>query len=443
MQRADFAPSEFQCVAVAAEDRRGIRSFRNFNQRHGKIIYPVNRRYFYLLLLCLIAIITYLDRVCISVAGPRMQDALHISPEHWGLVGTAFLLGYAIFEIPSGHLGDTLGARRVLTRIVLWWSVFTAVTGAVSLFPLLLLTRFLFGAGEAGAFPNASVAIANWFPPATRGRALGLFIMSSQIGGALSPLLVVPIQMRFGWRASFFVFALLGAVWAMVWYWQFRDHPVAAQAKTPEHDQTPWRSILACRSLWVIMAVTFGYVYTMGFFQTWLHTYLVKGRGFTEASLVLSALPYFFGAAANLLGGLTCDWLVTRTGVQWSRRGVGMAGLALAAVSVGLTIFASTQMAVILCLSFAYAGITFQQPAVFAACLDIGGVRGGVVSGFMNTSGQIGAAISSAVFGYIVKAYGSYNAPLVPMAVLLAIGSLLWLRVNVLARIAAETKVYT
>jgi predicted MFS family arabinose efflux permease len=178
----------------------------------------------------------------------------------------------------------------------------------------------------------------------------------------------------------------------------------------------------------------------MGFFQTWLHTYLVKGRGFTEESLVLSALPYMFGAGANLLGGLACDWLAKRMGVQWSRRGVGMAGLAVAAVSIVFAIFAGTPMAVIVWLSFAYAGITFQQPAVFAACLDIGGVRGGVVSGFMNTSGQVGAAISSAVFGYVVKAYGSYNAPLVPMAVLLGVGAVLWLRVDVLARVVSGSE---
>lgn len=123
-----------------------------------------------------------------------MQDALGISPERWGWVGATFLLSYAIFEIPGGHWGDRLGARRVLTRIVLWWSVFTSLTGAVSGYPVLLGVRFLFGAGEAGSFPNASVAISNWFSPATRGRAFGMFTMFSQIGGALAPVLVLPIQ---------------------------------------------------------------------------------------------------------------------------------------------------------------------------------------------------------------------------------------------------------
>jgi predicted MFS family arabinose efflux permease len=224
--------------------------------------------------------------------------------------------------------------------------------------------------------------------------------------------------------------------WSLIWFWQFRDRPSAARQPAP---RTEWKPLFTSRTLWLLMALTFGYVYTMSFFQTWFHTYLVKGHSFSENSLSLSALPYVFGAAANFLGGFSCDWLAARTGIRWSRRTVGMSGLALASASLALTVFVSAPIAVILGLSFAYAGITFQQPAVFAACLDIGGIRGGIVSGFMNTAGQIGAAISSAAFGYIVTAYNSYNAPLVPMAILLALGVVLWLRVDVTANIPACT----
>lgn len=399
----------------------------------------MNRRSFYLLLLCLLAIITYLDRVCISVAGPRMQDALHINPEQWGWVGTAFLLGYALFEIPSGHLGDRLGARRVLTRIVLWWSLFTSLTGAVSTYPLLLVTRFLFGAGEAGAFPNGAVAISNWFPPVTRGRAIGLFIMCSQIGGALSPLLVLPIQRTFGWRMSFYVFGSLGVIWSAIWFWRYRDQPLESPASASPKVAS-WRPILPNRNLWAIMGLTFGYFYTMSFYQTWLHTYLVKGRAFSEHDLSLSALPYAFGAAANILGGFACDWLLLRAGLKWSRRAVGITGLFLAAVFLSCAIFATNQFALIACLSAAYAGITFQQPAVFAACLDIGGVLGGTVTGFMNMAGQFGGALSSVIFGYMVKASGDYDAPMIPMVVLLGIGVLLWNRVDVTVPIASATE---
>lgn len=408
--------------------RRRKRCFRR--RRQGKIVYPLlNRRSLYLLLLCVLAVITYLDRICISVAGPRMQDALHISPEQWGWVGTVFLVGYAIFEVPSGHLGDRLGARRVLTRIVVWWSVFTSLTGAVPSYAPLLGVRFLFGAGEAGAFPNASVAISNWFSPATRGRAFGLFTMCSQIGGALSPLLVIPIQKAYGWRASFFAFGILGVLWSAVWFWQFRDFP-AGSAPRPPHKRADWKPLLRSPDLQAIMGLTFGYVYTMSFYQTWIHTYLVKGRGFSEEALAYSALPYILGAFANVLGGLSCDWLARLSGIKWSRRGVGMAGMLLCGSGMAATILAHTPFAVILCLSLSYAGLTFQQPVVWTACLDIGGRRGGAVSGFMNTAGQVGGALSSVIFGYIVQTTGNYNMPLIPMAALSGIGMLLWMKVD-------------
>src|SRR4051812_33409308 len=182
-------------------------------------------RYRVLALLFLLAIITYLDRICISVAGPRIQEDLHLTPEAWGWVVGVFVIAYGAFEIPSGYLGDRIGPRRVLTRIVLWWSVFTSLTGLASSYPLLLLTRFCFGAGEAGAYPNSSVALSRWFPVIERARAWGVIWMASQIGGALSPLLVVPIQARYGWRVSFYLFGILGVVWGTVWYRWYRDTP--------------------------------------------------------------------------------------------------------------------------------------------------------------------------------------------------------------------------
>src|SRR5271170_2115098 len=157
-------------------------------------------------LLVLLFGITYLDRVCISVAGPRMQEDLHIGSIGWGWVTGVFSISYCLFEVPTGILGDRIGPRRVLTRIVMWWSAFTALTGAVTSYFPLLITRFLFGAGEAGAFPNASVVVARWFPVHERGRALGITLMAGQLGGAFAPLLVVPIQVHYGWRASFYVF---------------------------------------------------------------------------------------------------------------------------------------------------------------------------------------------------------------------------------------------
>ena len=176
-------------------------------------------------MLALLSIITYVDRVCIAVAGPRMQEDLGISPQAWGWVTSVFFLSYSAFEIPSGLMGDRIGPRQVLTRIVLWWSAFTSLTGMVSNYSLLLLVRFCFGMGEAGAYPNAATVIARWIPEQHRARAWGIVWMTAQVGAASAPLLVVPIQLRYGWRASFFVFGILGVIWAAVWYAWFRDRP--------------------------------------------------------------------------------------------------------------------------------------------------------------------------------------------------------------------------
>src|SRR6516162_7585638 len=178
------------------------RSFAAFVHSHSPCDETVRYRYRVGVLLFLLAVVTYLDRVCISVAGPRIQEYLHFGPQQWGWVVGAFALAYAVFEIPGGWMADRFGPRLTLTRIVLWWSAFTALTGTVSSFPGLLMTRFFFGAGEAGAFPNAAASIASWFPLGERGRAFGLLSMAMQTGGALSPLLVVPIQMRYSWRTS-------------------------------------------------------------------------------------------------------------------------------------------------------------------------------------------------------------------------------------------------
>ena len=187
-----------------------------------------------LALLFLLSIITYIDRVCIAIAGPRMQEDLGIRPDQWGWVVGVFAIAYAAFEIPSGAMGDRIGPRKVLTRIVLWWSAFTSLTGFAWSYLVLLPIRFLFGAGEAGAYPNSSCSIARWFPTVERARAHGLVWMASRIGGALSPFLVIPIQMAYGWRVSFFVFGFLGVLWAIVWYRWYRDHPTEKPGVTRE-----------------------------------------------------------------------------------------------------------------------------------------------------------------------------------------------------------------
>ena len=393
-------------------------------------------------MLSLLAVITYLDRVCIAVAGPRMQDELHISPEAWGWVTSVFFLSYSAFEIPTGALGDRVGPRLVLTRIVAWWSAFTALTGTVSNYYVLLLVRFCFGAGEAGAYPNASAVIGRWIPIAKRTRAWGIVWMTSQVGAALSPLLVVPIQVRYGWRAPFFVFGLLGIGWSLAWYVWFRDSPhekdgvSAAELReigsTPglQRHGMPWATALRIPALWRIAAIGVCYVYALGFFQSWLQTYLVRGRGFTEAALVLSSLTYVVGATANGLGGLAGDWMVRRHGLRNGRRWLGVAGLSAAALLLTAAILAPNGNLALVFLSCAYGGILFQQPSLCALCLDVGRRNAGAVFGFMNTAANAASALSAVVFGYLVGYFGNYNAPFLPMVALLALGALLWLQVD-------------
>lgn len=393
-------------------------------------------------MLILLFAITYIDRVCMSVAGPRMQDDLGISPVMWGWVTAMFTLSYCIFEIPTGALGDRIGPRRVLTRVVWWWSAFTSLTGAVSNYFLLLVVRFCFGAGEAGAFPNASIVVSRWFPATQRASIAGVLLMASQIGGAIAPLLVLPIQIRYGWRASFFVFGVVGMIWAAAWYAWFRDSPAekpgvsqieldetSNQPPAPAHG-FPWRIALQSETVLATMGLAFCYVYVYTFFQTWFHTFLVRGRGFTETTLILSALPYVIAACTNLAGGAASDALVRRFGRTWGRRSIGVIGLGSAGLFTIAAMLTDHQLLTVVLLSLVYGAITLQQSGVFGVCLDIGGKHAGSMVGMMNTSAQVGGLISSIAYGYIVDRFQSYDAPFVPMAALLLIGAMLWLRVD-------------
>lgn len=396
-----------------------------------------------LTLLCLLSIITYVDRVCISVAGKTIQEELGLNLRQWGWVLGAFVLSYGIFEIPSGAMGDRIGPRRVLMRIVVWWSAFTALTGMMRSFWPLAITRFLFGAGEAGAYPNSSGAIARWFPVVERARAQGLVWMASRLGGALAPLMVIPIQAAWGWRASFYVFGAMGLVWAVVWFWWFRDDPAEMPAVTPAereeigglgspaHGGLPWKIALAKPNLWWIMLMYHAQAWAGFFYLTWLHTFLENGRGYSKDDLVaLSWLPFVFGAVANLAGGFASDALVKRIGLKWGRRLIGAGGLGAAAVFTIATVFTDDKLLTVLLLAFGYGCSDFALPAAWAVCLDVGHRYAGSVTGAMNMAGQAGSFLTTVLFGYFVTIFGTYNAPLVPIALMLGLGSLMWLRID-------------
>ena len=410
----------------------------------------VKYRHRVLAFLCLLAAITYLDRVAISVAGPRIQESLHINPEAWGWVVGIFTVSYALFEIPTGRMGDRIGARRVLTRVVLWWSAFTASTGMTSNYYVLLLTRFCFGAGEAGAFPNIGICVSRWFPVLERARATGTVLMFIQIGGALAPLVIVPIQMHYGWRTSFYVMGITGVVWSLAWYCWYRDTPAEKANVTPveiaeigvqsfaDNHTLSWGLALRRANLWAMLLVVFCYVYGLYFFISWLHTFLVKGRGFSEGALLLSTGPALLGACGNVCGGFASDALVRRLGLKWGRRSVGLIGLSCAAIFTGATILTANKFLTLFFLGMVYAGITLQQSVFLAVTIDVSRKYVGGIFGAINMVGSFGGFLFSVSFGYFVKWFGSYDFALIPVGLMLVLAALAWLRVDASEEIIPE-----
>ena len=400
-----------------------------------------------------LAIITYLDRLCISVAGPRMQAELGFSPEQWGWIVGVFALSYGGLEIPAGALGDRFGQRAVITRIVLWWSAFTALTGMVSGFRVLLLVRFLFGAGEAGAFPNISGCLARWFPTAERARAQGTVWGASRIGGVVAPPAVVAMMAVVGWRATFWMFGALGLIWVLLWRPWYRNFPsehpritekeldeIGAGGVAADHAGVPWKAIFGSRQVWLVMIMYAFYGWGSYFYLSWLHTYLVNGRGLTEGEMgIYSTLPFVMGAGANLLGGWLSDHLVKRMGLRTGRRVLGGLGLAGGALCILATALTSGKVTGVLFLSLGYGCMDLMLPSAWAVCMDLGGRYAGAVSGAMNSAGHVGGFSSSVLFGYLVRGTGNYNAPLFAIATMLAAAAFVFTRIDSSRPVTAAT----
>jgi len=404
-------------------------------------------------LLFLLSIITYLDRVCISVAGTRMQDELAISPQMWGWVVGAFTISYAAFEIPAGVWGDKYGPRNILTRIVLWWSAFTAMTGAVSNYGILLAVRFFFGAGEAGAYPNISASVSRWFPSQERARAVGITWMASRLGGAISPLLVVPIQQAYGWRATFYIFGVVGVLWCIWWWSYYRDNPrdkagvseeelnlIGAPKTAAAHHSLPWALVLRNSNFWTILLMYHTYCWGSYFYQSWLHTYLQRGRGFTEDEMRLwSTLPFLIGACGNLTGGLLSDLLSRKYGLLIGRRIIGSAGLGMAGLFMLTTTQTASKELAVTFLALGYGCMDCMLPVAWAVCMDVGKKYAGAVSGSMNMAGQIGSFLSSVLFGYMVEWFGGdYNKALIPLASMLLVSAYLFTRIDPTRQLVPE-----
>ena len=313
---------------------------------------PSHARHKLLAFTTILAIITYIDRVAISSAAPEVRSELGLSAVQMGWVFSAFTWAYAAFEIPSGWMGDVMGPRKVLTRIVLWWSAFTAATGLAWNFASLVVARLLFGVGEAGAFPNTSRSFAKWFPLSERGSAHGWVFMGTRMGGAITPPIVVALMTAFGWRQTFFMFGALGVVWAWFWWRWFRDEPsqhpeVNAAELALIEDSTGLERAAEIQlertpvkpNLLLVYGMYFTMGYTLYFNLTWLPTYLKDARGFTlQQAGWLSAVVLFTGGVATYFGGKLTDALVKRYGLKIGRS-MGVVTLPIA----GLLLIAAAQ----------------------------------------------------------------------------------------------------
>ena len=389
-----------------------------------------------------LSIITYVDRVCISTAAGSISNELHLNPAQMGWVFSAFTLAYAIFEIPSGRLGDTLGPRKVLTRIVLWWSAFTMATGLVWGYISLLTARFFFGAGEAGAFPNMSRSLSHWFPERERGTAHGVMFMGSRLGGAVTPLLVTPILAYAGWRTSFWIFGTLGIAWCVFWWRWFRDDPgkhpdvslseleLIRESRTSSHNtELPLRSLFQLQLLWISL-MYFCYGYSLYFYLTWLPTYLQQVRGFSRSETsVVHTFVLLTAAAASICGGRLTDILVRRYGLRIGRS-IGAVALPVSGIALAGAALTSSNIAGAVLLAVAAGSGDLCLSTCWAICHDIAGDAAGTVTGCMNTFANIGGSLSPLVIGYTVKWWGSWSTPLLIAAGISVVGGLLTLPID-------------
>jgi MFS transporter, ACS family, glucarate transporter len=401
-----------------------------------------------LILVAIASAITYLDRVCLAAAAPTITRDLRLPNMQMGYAFSVFALAYGIFEIPMGWLGDRLGQRKMLTRIVACWSAFTALTGMVGGYLGLLAVRFAFGAAEAGAFPSMARGLARWFHSADRARATGTMWMGTRLGAALGIPLATLLIGWFGWRFTFAVFGAVGGGWCVFFWRWYRDDPTrhpaieasdliylrqnADLASAPGTARTPWKRMFTSVNLWSFFWMYFASSYGFWFLLTWLPTYLIQQyRISPQRSSFYAALPLAVGAASNVIGGALSDWLVRRTGsLLWGRRLVGLGGYLMAAVGFAGAGLVQKPFQAILFLMLAEFGMDLSVPVAWAACLEVGGSFGGTTTAFMNTASTISAFVSPLAAAWMFTRFGSFAAMLTSAGAVYLIASLLWLKVD-------------
>lgn len=411
---------------------------------------PTRGRFTLLRFALALSVITYLDRVAIASAATAIRGELGLSAVQMGWVFSAFTFAYAAFEIPSGWWGDVVGPRRVLARIVTWWSAFTMATGLAWNFGSLVTARLMFGIGEAGAFPNISRAFARWFPAREKGHAHGVVFMGTRLGGALAPPLIVLLMSWVGWRGAFFICGLFGIVWCAVWLRWFRDDPSEHASVNAEElviireglearpqVRLPWSALLS-RNLLAICMMYFCMAYTLYFNLTWLPTYLREARGFSVSQAGwLAGLILLTGALGSFLGGKLTDHLVKTRGLKVGRR-IGAVTLPVAACILVTAAYTENPLIASALLALTLGIADLNVSSCWSMCHDVGGDSAGTVSGAMNTFGNIGGAISPLVVGYAVQWWSSWTVPFLVTAVVYVMGGLLTLLIDPTRRLGDD-----
>jgi MFS transporter, ACS family, glucarate transporter len=400
---------------------------------------PTRVRYVVLAFACALSMITYLDRVCFGQVASTLVSELSldsVADLKWAF--TAFTLAYAIFEIPTGWLGDAWGPRGTLLRIVIWWSICTALTALVGLqfgtrgfggLGLLIVLRFLFGMGEAGAYPNITRALHNWFPTNQTATAQGWVWMSGRLMGGLTPMIwtlivvgTTSMSPLVSWRGAFILFGMIGVAWCVAFWWFFRDHPHdhpsvnaaerteierGREASEALHTGIPWRSFLRSGNLWLLCLMYFCMAYGWYFNITYLPSYL-KDRFQLDPRSLVGAIyqggPLWIGAFSCLAGGILVDWLIRRTGDRKrTRRIVGATAETLCALGWIAAIFAPNVHLFFLAISLAALCNDLTLASAWATCQDIGQRYTAVTAACMNTVGTLGAAVAGWLTGTLVE----------------------------------------
>jgi MFS transporter, ACS family, glucarate transporter len=372
----------------------------------------------------LLSVLLYVDRVCMSAAKKDVAADLSLSDQQMGWVFAAFSLGYALFQTPSGWLADRFGPRRVLASIVAIWSIFTGLTAVASTFLSMLTVRFLFGAGEAGAFPGIARAMFSWIPMQERGLVQGVNFSGSRVGAAAALPLITWAIASIGWQSTFVLLMFVGFVWAILWILFFRDEPREAnwlsqlereyilanrqQQSVDSLKQSVPVNLAHSTTVWALCGQYFASNFIFFFGLTWFFPQLMKRYELSgiEASF-FAAAPMLFGALGNWVAGWWVDRLYSTGRWQLSRRLPAITGFALATIGILGCAYAATPLSSSIWFSLCIFGADMTLSPSWSTCVDIGKSKSGLVSGTMNMAGNVGAFVTSLAFPYLLDWTGS------------------------------------